>query len=225
LNWYLAREYAIDPHRTDKVEKWKASHKPFHWFVDFYGIIDKGGFDAVIWNPPYLPLKDLRDYKLRNFQCITCGNLYAVMIERFALLADGQRIGVIVPVSSISTDGYSDLQKLLGRYVLYASSYDDRPSRLFEGLEHSRLSILLTGGAADGLTYTTKYHKWSAPERTTLFQRLQYQMSYPRPFPNTVLKVSCPTEHDILDKLLKNGSIGSKLSWPRLIGQNFGLDK
>lgn len=86
LNWYLAREYGIDPTRTDKVEKWKASHKPFHWFVDFYGIMTQGGFNAVIGNPPYLPLRDLRNYSIQGFVCIQCGNLYAVMIERFLRL-------------------------------------------------------------------------------------------------------------------------------------------
>jgi hypothetical protein len=212
LNWYLAREYGIDPTRSERVEKWKASHKPFHWFVDFYGIVAQGGFDAVIGNPPYLPLKDLREYDVRKFICLPCGNLYAVMIERFLGLAGKvDRVGVIVPVSSVSTDGYATLQGILKCCRLYASSYDDRPSRLFDGLEHIRLSILVTAGKSDVTQYATRYHKWSARERPHLFQNLQYQRSDLQPVPNTLAKLCSSIESDILSKLLANARLAAKL--------------
>ena len=35
-------------------EKWLKSHQPFHWFVEFYGIMQSGGFDVIIGNPPYV---------------------------------------------------------------------------------------------------------------------------------------------------------------------------
>ncbi len=39
--------------------QWKASHQPFHWFVEFYGIMHGGGFDVIIGNPPYV------EYRMR----------------------------------------------------------------------------------------------------------------------------------------------------------------
>ncbi len=54
LDWFLARDYGID---DDKLAQWKASHQPFHWFTEFYRIIDKGGFDVIIGNPPYVEKK------------------------------------------------------------------------------------------------------------------------------------------------------------------------
>jgi hypothetical protein len=62
LNYHLAREYGVDPNRTKGYDTWKASHKPFHWFVDFYPLMAAGGFDVVIGNPPYVQLSEIRDF-------------------------------------------------------------------------------------------------------------------------------------------------------------------
>ena len=43
LNRYLAGEYGIDPDKKTSYEKWLVSHKPFHWFIEFYGIVHKRG--------------------------------------------------------------------------------------------------------------------------------------------------------------------------------------
>lgn len=52
LNHYLANEYGIDVDKPAGYQKWLASHKPFHWFIEFYSIIKNSGFDAIIGNPP-----------------------------------------------------------------------------------------------------------------------------------------------------------------------------
>jgi methylase of polypeptide subunit release factors len=36
------------------MSKWEESHKPFHWFCDFHSIMQSGGFDVIIGNPPYV---------------------------------------------------------------------------------------------------------------------------------------------------------------------------
>ncbi|MCY7275447.1 MAG: hypothetical protein LH702_17335 [Phormidesmis sp. CAN_BIN44] len=41
LNRYLAEDYGIDVKKSAAFEKWCASHQPFHWFVEFYSIIDR----------------------------------------------------------------------------------------------------------------------------------------------------------------------------------------
>ena len=60
LNRYLAREYAIHNPNSETYRKWLNSHKPFHWFVEFFGIMRKGGFDVVIGNPPDLNLNGIQ---------------------------------------------------------------------------------------------------------------------------------------------------------------------
>ncbi|MGH8534548.1 MAG: Eco57I restriction-modification methylase domain-containing protein, partial [Gammaproteobacteria bacterium] len=81
LNHYVAVEYRVDSSKKDAYSKWLRSHQPFHWFVEFYGIISGGGFDVIIGNPPYVELNAVRDYALRGFECEQSGNLYALIIE------------------------------------------------------------------------------------------------------------------------------------------------
>ncbi len=79
LNVYLAQIYSVDVERKPKdFENWKATHQPFHWFAEFYEIIhDKGGFDVIIGNPPYVEYSKVRkDYTLINYHVQECGNLF-----------------------------------------------------------------------------------------------------------------------------------------------------
>ena len=42
LNGYLAGEYQVDPNKKSVYQHWLTSHKPFHWFIAFYGILKEG---------------------------------------------------------------------------------------------------------------------------------------------------------------------------------------
>ena len=113
------------------------------------------------------------------------------------------RQGFIVPVSSVSTDRYSSLQKILTSQQLHYSSYDDRPSRLFDGLEHIRLTIHLLGQPSRaGCTYSTQYHKWSRDERETLFSRIGYVHADVSLVDNSLPKFSSELEDSISLKML-----------------------
>jgi len=175
LNHHLCREYGKDPSKAKQYGDWKVSHKPFHWYVDYYPIMAAGGFDAVIGNPPHVQLSEIGDYSVKRYACADCGNLYAVMLERSAELVHSHgRTGFIIPVSSISTDGYSSLQAIYSKQYSHISCFDDRPSRLFDGLEHIRLVIALAARSQSPRWVTTRYYKWTSEERQNLFQRLAY---------------------------------------------------
>ena len=47
LDRYLASECGVKNDDQKGYERWRGSHQPFHWFVEFYGIMREGGFDVM----------------------------------------------------------------------------------------------------------------------------------------------------------------------------------
>lgn len=111
-------------------------------------------------------------------------------------------------MSSISTDRYESLQSLLTERCLHYSSFDDRPSRLFDGLEHIRLTIHLIGKKApkSSALWSTQYNKWSSLERGALFERLRYTSSSQALVSGTLPKLCTELESSIVGKLAQQGS-------------------
>jgi hypothetical protein len=206
LNRYLAGDYGVKAGDKAAYAKWVKSHQPFHWFVEFYGIVSKGGFDVIIGNPPYVEKRTVESqYRLTSYETETTNNLYAYCSERaFDLLIRNGRFGFIVPLSSLSTDKFEPLQKLvLGLGSVWLSNFDDRPSRLFDGLEHIQLTIILTAktGGAPALPFTTTCRKWSSVERPHLFATLRYAQLHRSYLQGSVAKAGGDIEVEILDKL------------------------
>ena len=176
LDRYMAAEYGVTVKDSKTYDRWRSSHQPFHWFVEFYGIMSKGGFDVVVGNPPYVEYSRVKsEYTVKDYQTESCGNLYAMMWERSVRLSSpGGHLGFIVPVSAVCTDGYAPLRELLTEAGdLVVSNFNDRPSKLFDGIEHSRLSIiLLNKGSQTRRVFSTAYNKWQTAERDALFQKL-----------------------------------------------------
>ena len=201
LDGYLAGDYGVKAKAA--FRRWRESHQPFHWFVEFYGIMQRGGFDVIIGNPPYIELKTVKQYELRGYECAAAGNLYAVTLERSISLCRPQgRSGFIVPVSSISTDRYASLQRELSKWSLYYSSFDDRPSKLFEGLQHIRLTIhVLVPARSRPVLYSTRYNKWNGGERASLFQGLRYSTARKGMMTHALPKLCCGVERGVLQSL------------------------
>jgi len=211
------------------LETWKESHQPFHWYAEFYDIIhDRGGFDVIIGNPPYIELNSVK-YELKNYSTLSCGNLYAICYERVTNLGnEASKIGFIIPVASVSTDKYESLRTCLFKNGgLYISCYNDRPSKLFEGLEHIRLSIILLDKKSESYCYTTGYMKWNSIARYSLFNQFYYHNSKEKIENNSIPKLDSNLGESIQSKLnnfkslqhslVKNSShkvlFTRKLSW------------
>ena len=104
LNGYLAGEYNVDLNKQSDYQNWLTSHKPFHWFIAFYGILKEGGFDVIIGNPPYVEYSKVKkQYAVIEYQTEKCGNLYAMSIERSFDLSKGP-VGMIVQLPLVCTE-------------------------------------------------------------------------------------------------------------------------
>ncbi len=182
LNRHLAGEYRVKASDKTAYAAWLKSHQPFHWFIQFYGILARGGFDVIIGNPPYVEYVKVKDgYTVPEavYSCLPCGNLYALVLERcFGMVTKGGRIGMIVQLSAVCTDRMQPLQAayLKSASTIHASCYDDRPGKLFDGLEHIRATILISQHTPNtpSVVATTNLLRWYSEYREGLFPLLQY---------------------------------------------------
>ena len=179
LNSRLAREYAIEPSERESYEKWLASHKPFHWAIEFEEVINSGGFDVVIGNPPYLNASKVRrQYTVKDYQTEDCPDVYAWALERAAgLLKPEGRTGMIVPLSlGFSGDFHSCRRFIFESYgENWFSSFARIPAALFSFDVRVRNTIHIghkTRRAA--AQHTTRLHRWFESARPHLFESLQY---------------------------------------------------
>ena len=190
----------------DSLEEWRKSHRPFHWLAEFYGILNMGGFDVIIGNPPYVEYSKTKgDYTILGYRTEECGNLFAYVWERSIVLANSfGRIGLIIPVASVCTDGYTALRQLwLSSGDLFVANFNDRPGKLFDGLEHIRLAIVLLGKykGTDFRTQITRYNKWHTEARDHLFHSIRYVDATGLARSGSIPKIGSALEASVLAKI------------------------
>ena len=129
LDRYLAGEYGVESGKTKEFQKWQASHQPFHWFAEFFGIMQHGGFDVIIGNPPYVEYAKVRAvYALRDYLTLPCGNLYVYVLERsHKLVGETGRLGLILPLSLLCTDRMGLARGVVLNRVLMVSGFRHAP--------------------------------------------------------------------------------------------------
>lgn len=179
LNDRLAREHSIDPDEKEAYEKWLRSHKPFHWAIEFDKVIENGGFDVIIGNPPYVDASKVRrEYAVKDYRTANCPDVYAWALERAAdLLKPEGRIGMIVPLS-LSFSGDLDLcRDLLFRSYgeNWFSSFARIPAALFNFDVRVRNTIHIGHKTKKAeAQHTTRLHRWFESSRPHLFEKIQY---------------------------------------------------
>jgi hypothetical protein len=96
----------------------------FDWHAEFPEIMKRGGFDAVIGNPPYLRIQGLQehyrdqiDYFLNYYQsALKRFDLYLLFVEKgFKLLTTGGYLGYICPHKFTNSDFGSGLRSFLAK--------------------------------------------------------------------------------------------------------------
>ncbi|MGI8997230.1 MAG: Eco57I restriction-modification methylase domain-containing protein [Pyrinomonadaceae bacterium] len=202
LDRYLAGEYVVDDKKPKEFEQWRESYHPFHWFVEFYEIIKRGGFDVIIGNPPYLETREV-DYEIRGLASLETSAIHAMCIERsLQLLSKQGCISMIVPLALVSTQRMRTVQNMLEheRAAWYAN-YSWRPGRLFDTVNRA-LTIFVAVPAKDAETFSTNYQKWNSDSRDFLIPSASF-VDVPRKRPAFwIPKAGDEIERDLLDKCL-----------------------
>jgi type I restriction-modification system DNA methylase subunit len=211
LNRALARTYGVDPD-TLEYSTWLEQHQPFHWLIDFYGIMNRGGFDVIIGNPPYVELSQI-NYKINGFNLKSTGNLYSICIERFtSLLFTKGKFGVIIPISAVSTPRMHSLMGLLQSNFspLFISNFAVRPGKLFVGTDMN-LNILIgqlqTTKNKSNVIWASRYIRWLEKERPQLFQLISFSETELIDNWKTIPKIGEKTSKLILARIREYSSI------------------
>ena len=173
LDSHLASEYAVQPDNAGAYDAWRASHQPFHWFVEFYGVMNQGGFDVVIGNPPYVKYKDI-PYTFSRDGLDVFPDIYGDIVLRSTVLADQRgRCGMIVPLSvTFSRDFGSLRDRLLEWGTSWFSSYDNIPAALFSGV--SQRCTIWIGHHSRTRTFVAPMYRWRATGRSHLMVNIAY---------------------------------------------------
>ena len=216
LNSYLAEEYGVDLSKQSNYQNWLNSHKPFHWFIAFYGILEEGGFDVIIGNPPYVEYSEVKDeYTIRGYETESCGNLYAFVFERsFRLLQHNGWKSMIVPHSVSCTDRMEPVQNLFHRSkrVGWFQTYSIRPAKLFVGAEQRlAIYILQQNSKSFDVLYASRYHRWHKEFRSHLFAVMEHEDVTQMSFKNSVPKIYSNIEQSLWEKLSQFSVLGKYL--------------
>ncbi|MFM6670376.1 MAG: Eco57I restriction-modification methylase domain-containing protein, partial [Dolichospermum sp.] len=199
-----------DVQKKQELENWKLSHRPFHWFVEFYGIISRGGFDVIIGNPPYVEYSKVKkDYEIKGYQTEKCGNLYGFVIERNNQFLQLLGItGMIIPHSAICTDRMEELQcQMNNKSTLWISSFCIRPAKLFDGVDQRLAIYIMRIKSNTNNTYSSKYHHWYHELRPNLLKILEYIDISQIKFTNSFAKLHCYIENSIWGKIAHFSSL------------------
>ncbi len=174
LNRYLAGECGVKTGDQTAFEQWCASHQPFHWFVEFYGIMHGGGFDVIVGNPPYVDRRSV-GYVVRSTKNLKFPDIYGyVVVQSHRILSRRGRCGLIVPLSTTFSFEFSELRELMaGAGTHWHSSFDNIPAALFSGVSQ-RCTIWLTSAAQKTDLFATRLYRWRAAYRDFLLDNLSY---------------------------------------------------
>jgi hypothetical protein len=204
LNNHLTSDNNVKASDRSAYADWIKVHQPFHWFVQFYEIMSRGGFDVIVGNPPYVVNSAERvSYTISKtiFSTYPSKNLYAFVFERSIQLAQRHGVvGMIVQLTALSAEKMQSLQDLLlRRGMLVVSSFPRRPESIFDGVEMP-VTIMLSQ-ASEPVLHTSRVNRFYTEERPTALMEMQFVQHDFRLHAHRLAKIGTPIEVSIYKKL------------------------
>lgn len=185
---------------------WIQNNKPLHWFVEFGQIMEQhGGFDVAVGNPPYVTNSEVeKAYSLQTYKTSSCNNLYTCFVERATCLSNSNSVlSMILQLPIVCTDGMEKIRSFVCKNykAIFFATFDDRPGKLFDELQHIRVAILSAKKDAPKALYTSSFNRWYSETRTNLFKLLYYYKWDEEYSSGSIAKIGDPTLANIISKL------------------------
>ncbi|MBA2520073.1 MAG: SAM-dependent methyltransferase, partial [Chloroflexia bacterium] len=214
LDVLQARVYGVEPGGKE-YDEWREGHQPFHWLSEFYEIVhNRSGFDVIIGNPPWAEYSTVRrTYQILGYKTERCGNLYGFCSERgLQILAKTGRFSFIVQLPLANSPRMKSVRELLGTRSLHVPTFDDRPGKLFDGLQNCRSTVFFVSPGLAGKVLsllTSQYLRWPTIRRDTLFDLIEYSPRRREPIIQAVWPKHATRAHeDALSKIMTaNGQV------------------
>ncbi|HCN31351.1 MAG TPA: hypothetical protein DIT64_22120 [Verrucomicrobiales bacterium] len=151
----LGRQLMLGP--LDKEVSYRIN--AFDWNASFPAVMARGGFDAIIGNPPYIRIQALKewaplevDFYKQRYRSASKGNydIYVVFVERcLELLSPDGRLGFILPHKFFNAQYGEPLRKLLadGKNLRQVVHFGDE--QIFPGATNYVCLLFLDKGGAE----------------------------------------------------------------------------
>ena len=174
------KQQGIGPSAESKLNTLdpSANQDFFLWHTWFKDIFDKGGFDIVIGNPPYINIANLTDdyariFYQRNYKTVKnkC-DLYSIFTERaYGLLRTRGLCSFIFSNSWLGTDSFSLFRKFLVSETTVIKLVD-LPDKVFENATVKTCIILFSKGKANNHTIILENYNG------TVFYKMDHSLTY-----------------------------------------------
>ena len=204
-----------------------AGDKAFNWQEEFPQVFEKGGFDVVIGNPPYVKVqtmsKSQADYYSKEYNECAEGNLdlYLLFLYKGSLLLrkDGL-LGFILPNKFFTAENGNKIRNYLNIHKLVYEIDDFTTNQIFDGATTYTTLIFLKAQSE-----TFKYRRFKLKEDTKVIENKNYSV-----FPESELSMSTwtfmtPEISAIIDKIRKQPNNLESITEKISKGSSTGNDK
>jgi type I restriction-modification system DNA methylase subunit len=149
---------------------WQSQH-PFNWRDEISGVIDKGGFDIVIGNPPYIRQEQLSQFKplwQKDFQCYDgVADIYVYFFERgLQLLKEGGYLAYISPNKYFRSGYGKKLREYLSTKTTIEQIIDFGDAPVFDATTYPSIIVLRKGVPSKN---QTRIFTWNPNEQIEKF--------------------------------------------------------
>jgi hypothetical protein len=196
-----------------ELKRASATHrKPFFlWRLHFAEVFQqRGGFDVVIANPPYVRQEAIKEFKpalKRTFECfVGTADLYVYFFERgVKLLRPAGALAYISSNSFLNSAFGENLRRYLSANTRIRQLIDFAETKVFEAITEPLVICLTRESAADNSVEFLKWDESTPLERITSAVQTSFQTIAQRELKPDGWQLEAPVVLRLLEKLRRAG--------------------